>query len=156
MRKEEFVMRGQTASRNTGASPPVLGEEILNFSGFKPGYAYKLTEFNLYPSTNVISQNAELCGSITAGKAAIDPTNPNFNNDALIATSCLFHGPNHEEITTTLSVVNDTFLVTQNLILAVRDSQNNPINWECRFKPVKMAKAEETVANYKQFTISDE
>ena len=147
MRKDEFVMRGQTVSQ---------GSEVLNFSGFKPGYAYKLTEFSLYPSTNIISQNAELCGTITAAKVAEDPTNPNFNNEGLIGTSCLFHGPNHEEITTTLSIVDDTFLVTQNLILAVRDSQNNPINWECRFKPVKMAKAEETVANYKQFTISDE
>ena len=147
MRKDEFVMRGQTAN---------AGEEVLNFSGFKPGYAYKLTEFSLYPSTNIISQNAELCGTITAAKVAEDPTNPKFNNEGLIGTSCLFHGPNHEEITTTLSIVDDTFLVTQNLILAVRDSQNNPINWECKFQPVKLAKAEEAVANYKQFTISDE
>ena len=146
MRKDEFVMRGQTASQ---------GSEVLNFSGFKPGYAYKLKEFSLYPSTNIVSQNAELCGTISAGKVAIDPTNPNFNDDALIASTVLFHGPNHEEITTANSIVNDTFLITQNLILAVRDSQNNPINWECRFQPVKMVKAEEAVTNYKQFLISD-
>ena len=38
----------------------------------------------------------------------------------------------------------------------VANDPNNPINWECKFKPVKLAKAEEAVANYKQFTISDE
>ena len=30
--KKEFVMRGQTASGET---------EVLNFSGYKPGYAYR-------------------------------------------------------------------------------------------------------------------
>ena len=144
--KKEFVMRGQTESQ---------GNDVLNFGGLKDGYAYKITEFSLYPSTNVISQNAELCGTITAGKTEIGPASPDFRDQALIATSCLFHGPNHEEITTKLSVLNDTFPVTQDLILAVRDSQNNPINWQCRFESFKMNKNEEAVVNYNQFTISD-
>ena len=42
--RKEFVMRGKTASGET---------EVLNFSGYKPGYAYRLVEFDLYPSTNI-------------------------------------------------------------------------------------------------------
>ena len=55
-------------------------------------------------------------------------------------------------------VVNDTFLITQNLILMVQDtdpSAGAPINWQCRFKAVKMDGSEEAAANYKQFTIFD-
>jgi len=44
---KEFVMRGQTVS-TAG-----LNTEVLNFSGDKPGYAYRLVEFELYPSTNI-------------------------------------------------------------------------------------------------------
>ncbi len=62
MRKDEFVMRGQTASNGT---------EVLNFSGFKPGYAYKLVEFHLYPSTGLGTDNPVLVGSITATLTAI-------------------------------------------------------------------------------------
>ena len=150
MRTDEFVMRGQT--------PSTSGEntEVLNFSGFKPGYAYKLTEFSLYPSTAVGGNSYELLGTITAGKSAIDPENPNFNDDALIATAKLSESSGGNYVSDIISVINDTFLVTQNLILMVRETGNNlPVNWQCRFKPVKMAKAEEAVANYKQFMISD-
>tara|TARA_Y100000114_G_C11518736_1_gene212460 strand:+ start:25 stop:471 length:447 start_codon:yes stop_codon:yes gene_type:complete len=145
MRTDEFVIRGQTESQGT---------EKLTFSGHKDGYAYRLTEFSLYPSTNINGQNAELAGTITAGKTSIGATSPNFNDDALIATAFLSHTPSHEEITSKISIVNDTFLITQDLILTVRDSQSNPINWQCRFKPVKMSKAEDAVNNYKQFLIS--
>jgi len=37
--KKEFVMRGKTEKGLT---------EVLNFSGYKPGYAYRLTEFELF------------------------------------------------------------------------------------------------------------
>jgi len=147
--KKEFVMRGQTDDGET---------EVLNFSGFKPGMAYKLTEFNLYGTTSLGSVKTEVYGSITAGKVAVDPTNPNFNNEGLIAVTHYndsesdAHGPN------TYSVINDTFLITQNLILMVNDTggSNNPVNWQCRFETVKMSGPEEAVANYKQYTISDE
>ena len=59
MRTDEFVMRGQTASGET---------EILNFSGFKPGYAYKLTEFMILPALALGGAQPEVVGSITAGK----------------------------------------------------------------------------------------
>ena len=55
------------------------------------------------------------------------------------------------------SVINDTFLITQNLILMVKDQSgdDNPINWQCRFESVKLKGSEEAVNNYKQFLISD-
>ena len=150
MRKEEFVMRGQTGSGLT---------EVLNFSGFKPGYAYKLVEFTLYPSTGIGTNNHEMFGAITAGKSAADPQNPNFNDDSLIATAMLSNGViysgSNPKYIDNISVVNDTFLITQNLILIVKDDADLAVNWQCRFKPVKMAKAEEAVANYKQYMISD-
>ena len=143
-------MRGKTASG---------GQEVLNFSGYKPGYAYRLVEFQLYPSTGIGSNHDETSGSITAGKTAVDPTVPNFNDEGLIATSSYFMGAgslypwgvSHQ------TVVNDTFLITQNLILMVTNvNSGTPVNWQCRFVAEKMSGPEEAVANYKQFTISDE
>lgn len=144
--KKEFVMRGQTASGQT---------EMLNFSGHKSGMAYRLTEFSLYPSSSILSSNAELSGTLTAGKTAISATDPDFNEEGLIGTAFVSHTPSHEEIASKIFVINDTYLITQNLILKVQDSQSNPINWQCRFEAVKMGKAEEAVTNYKQFTVSD-
>ena len=147
MRTKEFVMRGKTASDNT---------EILNFSGFKPGYAYKLTHFELYPSVATSSNIGELAGTITAGKISVDPTAPDFTNEGLIAVAALGFRNDGKYYET--SVINDTFLITQNLILRVVDTEaGSPmaVNWQCKFMPVKLAKAEEAVANYKQFMISD-
>jgi len=143
--KKEFVMRGRTASGLT---------EVLNFSGYKPGYAYRLVEFQLYPGAAASTTSHELLGTVTAGKASEDPTAPNFNNEGLIATAYAVlrsdaHGNGID------SIVNDTFLITQNLILMVQDSGNNPINWQCRFKSVKMSGPEEASTNFKQFSISD-
>ena len=147
--KKEFVMRGRTASGLT---------EVLNFSGYKPGYAYRLVEFQLYPGAAASTTSHELLGTVTAGKASEDPTAPNFNNEGLIATAYAVlrsdaHGNGID------SIVNDTFLITQNLILTVMDvySSGSPIdvNWQCRFVAEKMSGPEEAVANYRQFTISD-
>ena len=144
----EFVMRGQTASGET---------ETLNFSGYKPGYAYRLVEFQLWNSQSIGTAKAEQVGTITAGKTAVAPTEPNFNDEGLIAVAALgdnesdAYGPN------AASIINDTFLITQNLILMVQDTggTNNPINWQCRFVAEKMTGPQEAVANYKQFQISD-
>ena len=146
---KEFVMRGQTASGE---------QEVLNFSGFKPGMAYRLTEFQLYPSTNIGGQSSELCGTITAGKTAVAPTDPNFNNEGLIATFVVDHNSGSNYGPEFLGVINDTFLITQNLILMVMDTggAGTPINWQCRFVSEKMSGSEEAVTNYKQFLISDE
>ena len=146
--KKEFVMRGQTASGET---------ETLNFSGYKPGYAYRLVEFKLYPSEPGTT-TYELCGSITAGKSAVSPVSSiDYNNEGLIATSLIaantaaFYAYNNE-------LCNDTFLITQNLILMAQDASggSQAVNWQCRFVAEKMSGPEEAVANYKQFTISDE
>ena len=144
---KEFVMRGQTASGQT---------EILNFSGYKSGYAYRLVEFVLYPSTGMGSANDELMGSITASKTATTPTDPNFNDEGLIgvAYASQYSSPAYPPGDRT--IVNDTFLITQNLILMVQNTDSGtPVNWQCRFVAEKMSGPESAVTNYKQFQISD-
>jgi len=145
---KEFVLRGQTVSGKT---------EVLNFSGDKPGYAYRLVEFSLYPSTGIGSGDSEQVGSITAGKTAVAPTDVNFNDEGLIGTAYLGIDDDHRFPSYYNSVINDTFLITQNLILMVQDtsSAGTPVNWQCRFVAEKMDGSEEAAANYKQFTISD-
>ena len=145
---KEFVMRGQTASGGT---------ETLNFSGYKPGYAYRLVEFQLWNSQSIGTAKAEQVGTITAAKTAEDPVNPNFNNEGLIGVAALGDNESDAYGPTALSIINDTFLITQNLILTVKDTggTNNPVNWQCRFESVKMSGPEEAVTNYKQFMISD-
>ena len=140
-------MRGQTVSG---------GQEVLNFSGFKPGMAYRLTEFLLFPSTATGTTSYEMCGSITAGKTAMAPADQNFNDEGLIG-SAIFLGRVNDDYSS-ISVINDTFLITQNLLLEVRDGggDTNPVNWQCRFETVKMTGPEEAVTNYKQFAISNE
>jgi hypothetical protein len=146
MPQKEFIMRGQTASGLT---------EVLNFGGKEKGYAYRLTEFNLYPSTGVPTSNYELTGSVTAGKTAIAPTDPDFNDEGLLATAFTKTNSDHQYPLTYLSIVNDLFLITQDLILMVQDTGSAPINWQCRFVMEKMTGPEEAATNYKQFTISD-
>ena len=145
--KNEFVLRGQTASGET---------ELLEFGGYKEGYAYRLIEFQLYPSTNIVGTNHEIVGTVTAGKSAVAPTDPNFDDEGLIAVAMfdLSSAPSGPDTT---SIINDTFLITQNLILMVQDgSSADPINWQCRFESVKLTDAQQAVTNYKQFSIFDE
>jgi len=150
--RKEFVMRGQTVStagQNT---------EVLNFGKYKAGYAYRMTEFQIYPSTNLYQTSIELVGAVTAEKTAADPDNPNFNNDGLIATASLSYVDTSSGYPLAgATVINDTFLITQNLILSVGDSGGSatPVNWQCRFESVKMTGPEEAATNFKQFTISD-
>jgi len=153
MPTKEFVMRGKTASGE---------QEVLNF-GSKHGYAYRLVKFQIFPSTGIGSTptgNAELAATVTAAKTYEDPSNPNFNNEGLIActlfttnSSLAYSGDQFP------GIVNDTFLITQNLILAVIDTEAGspqPVNWQCRFKPVKMSDTELANANLRQFHIFDE
>ena len=146
--RKEFVMRGQTVPGNT---------EVLNFSGYKPGYAYRLVEFSIYPSTGIGSGSHEMVASITAGKTAMDPTDVDFNDAGLIG-SVLLNGTTAPRypIGPMIAVINDTFLITQNLLLKVADLGGNAVavNWQCRFVAEKMSGPEEAVANYKQYTIS--
>jgi len=146
---KEFVMRGQTASGLT---------EVLNFSGNTPGYAYRLVEFSLYGSTSLGDTNVEIFGTVTAGKAAVSPTEPNFNDDGLIAVTSYADNSNSAYGPSTASIVNDLFLITQDLILMVfnQDSAGTPVNWQCRFVAEKMNTNEEAVNNFKQYTISND
>jgi len=145
--RKTFVMRGQTASGET---------EVLNFGKYKQGYAYKLTEFQLWPSGPIGGAGDELSGSITAGKTAQDPANPDFDDEGLIGSSIHFIG-GASTGPWVAQIVNDTFIITQNLILMVYNSGGGePVNWQCRFESVKMTGAEEAAVNYKQFAISDE
>jgi len=145
---KEFVMRGQTESGQ---------QEVLNFSGYKPGYAYRLVEFQLYPSTNLGGAANEMCATLTAGKTAQAPTDVNFNDEGLIGTAAFSSQSNNTSNLNHLSVINNMFLITQNLILMVQETGGNSyaVNWQCRFVAEKMSGPEEAVANYKQFTISD-
>jgi len=146
---KEFVMRGQTASGLT---------EVLNFSGNTPGYAYRITEFEIFPSNNIGGVSYELAGTVTAAKVFEDPSNPNFNNEGLIATA-MMGALNNFQSGTMHTIVDDTFLITQDLILAVVDTQTGspmPVNWQCRFVAEKLVNGEEALANYNQFTISND
>jgi len=149
--KDEFVMRGQTASGGT---------ETLNFGGHKDGYGFLLTEFVLYPSTNIGGQSYELAATVTAAKALEDPSNPNFNNEGLIGVAKEVQVDNPSYASgVPYSIVNDTFVITQDLILAVIDTQvGSPmaVNWQCRFRPVKLDTAKQALTNYRQFMIFDE
>jgi len=149
---KEFVMRGQTASGT---------QEVLNFSGYKPGYAYRMTEFSIYPSTSSGTgwPNFELAATVTAAKTYEDPENPNFNNEGLIACIFFQNQASSRHTIESTPVINDTFLITQNLILAVIDTEAGApmaVNWQCKFVAVKMNNAEEAAANFKQFSIFDE
>lgn len=147
--RKEFVMRGTTDS---------AGTEILNFGKYKQGYAYRMTEFVLYPSTNIGVQAYELCATVTAAKVPETPDNPRFHNEGLIATALMTGHNNPAYSHESVSVVNDTFIITQNLVLAVLDTYPGspmPVNWQCRFESVKMSGPEEAAVNYKQFSISN-
>jgi len=145
---KEFVMRGKTAKGET---------ETLNFSGYKPGYAYRLIEFKLFPTIMGLQSTADshIAGVITAGKTALDPNAPDFSIEGCIANALWKNDSNDTHASTQESVINDTFLITQNLLLTVTNVESHDVNWQCRFVKEKMTGPEEAAANYKQFTISD-
>jgi len=143
---KEFIMRGQTASGGT---------EVLNMSGYRPGYGYRLIEFSLFPSTDIGGVDYEMAGAITAGNAAVSAIDPNFNDEGLIANSIIGDSASLPYPHSDHTVINDLFVITQDLILSVRNSDGSgePINWQVRFKEVKLSSSAEAVANFKQYTI---
>jgi len=148
MPTQEFVMQGQTASGTT---------EVLNF-GSKHGYAFRLIGFHLWGSTALGTGKFEGYGTITAGKTAVTPTDPDFSNQGLIGVSSLQDHQDDAYGPTEGFVINDTYLITQNIILMVQDTGGSdyPVNWQCRFKPVKMSETEMANANLRQFHVFDE
>jgi len=146
---EELIMRGQTVSG---------GQETLNFGGRTPGYGFHLTQFQLYPSAAIASSSGELLETITADDIGEDPANPNFNHPGLIGTYFVrIESQYTSERAINYSVINDLFVVTQDLILMVQDASagSQAINWQCKFKKVKLSSSAEAVANFNQFTIYD-
>jgi hypothetical protein len=144
---KEFIMRGKTISGGT---------EVLEFGHqARPGYGYQLRELVLYPSSALGTDQHELVGTITADTVAVSPVEPDFNSDGLIATAYYQATANKDSYPGGYSVVNDLFVITQDLHLMVQDTGGNshPINWQCRFEEIKLTQAAESVANYNQFTI---
>jgi len=129
-------------------------QEILNFSGLTPGYAYQITEFSLYPTTTLLQQAYEIAGALTAASTAEDPANPNFNHPGLIAVKLLADSGS-QPFQPDVGIINDLFYITQDLILLVQDTHNPTINWQCKFRKVKLSLSAEAVANFNQFTIYD-
>jgi len=150
---KEFVMRGQTASGLT---------HTMNFSGHKGDYGFRLVEFQLWPSTNIGGVAMELAASLTAAKVFEDPSNPNFDNEGLIGVAYFpmtSIGAGNSGVNNLITLVNDTFVITQDLILAVVDSvagSPTAVNWQCKFMPVKLSSTEAALTNYRQFSIFDE
>ena len=88
----------------------MVSTEVLNFGKYKQGTAYRITELSLYPGTNIGSTNNELLATITAGKTAITPTDPDFNNEALIGVAQYRDNSNDaNQNMPSSSVLNDTF-----------------------------------------------
>jgi len=146
---KEFVMRGQTASGLT---------HTMNFSGHKGDYGFRLVELELWPSTGMGSTTHELAATLTAAKTYEDPSNPNFNNEGLIGTAVNVRDDGQRSVYMA-SIVNNTFIITQDIILAVIDTHAGspmPVNWQCKFLPVKLSSAEAALTNYRQFSIFDE
>ena len=151
MPTEEFVMRGQTASGGT---------EVLNF-GSKHGYGFQLVGFTVYPSlwdSTSGSAQAECVGSLTAGKTAAAAIDVDFKDEGLIGSAYFWQYYGASAMPGAGSVINDTFIITQNLILMVQDNQSSaqPVNWQCRFKPIEMTETERANANLRQFHVFEE
>ena len=147
---KEFVLRGQTASGLT---------HTMNFSGHKGDYGFRLIDFKLWPSTDIGTKNGELSATLTAAKTYEDPSNPNFDNEGLIGTSLFIVNLYPEYGNHSKTLINDTFIVTQDLILAVVATFAGApmaVNWQCKFMPVKLSSTEAALTNYRQFSIFDE
>jgi len=144
---EDLIMRGQTVSG---------GQETLNFGGRTPGYGYQITELSIYPSLSLGTSNVELFASVTANDIGMDPLNVNFDSPGLIATSNYSTTYTGAYSSDRATVINDLFIITQDLILMTTDTEGgDPINWQCRFRKVKLSSSAEAVANFNQFTIYD-
>jgi len=146
--RKKFVMQGQLASS---------GEKVLRLSGISDGYGYIIDSFQISASTNLGSVGAECFATITRAKVAMDPINPNWSAEGLVATATAYSYGLAVPGNLVTSMINDTAVLTQDLILSARETDNaNPINYLIKFKSVKMTGPEEAATNFKQFTISDE
>jgi len=150
---EEFIIKGQTV---TG------GEEVLNFGGRTKGYGFKLTRFELWAASAIGTTAQELVGSVTADKTSMDPINPDFDSPGLLAVAYFpmtSVSAGNSGVNNLISVIDDSFVITQDLILAVADTVSGStlsINWLCKFEKVNLSASAEAVANFNQFSIFDD
>ena len=87
----------------------------------------------------------------------LGPNDIDFSNQALIAVSMVSYNTTALDGQIIHSIIDDTFMVTQDLKLMVSNPHNSePVNWQCRFKPVKMTETEMANANLRQFHVFDE
>jgi len=147
--KDDFVVRGKSGKG-------VANAQTINFSGHKEGYGFRIIEFQLYQSAMPPVSDAQICAIITAGKAALDPLTPDFSNEGCIATSLLDNDAADHYPPGLVTVINDTFIITQDIILTCDNREAHDINWQIKFRPVKMSDTEQALTNYRQFTIFDE
>ena len=144
---EEIIMRGNFTAAQGYAN------KKLSFTGLKPGFAYNLIEFQLYPSTSIGAQSAEMAGCISCGGNNIDAANIDFNLDEIIATCAFWANGSVPNNPTNYSVINDLFIITQDLNINTFDSQATNVNWQVKFKEVKLSASAEAVANINQYAI---
>jgi len=148
MPADELIMRGQTTAD---------ASETLNFGGRTPGYGYRLVEFRIWPSTSIHATTYEMTGCVTASKTAANPESPNFDEPGLIGNAWISDDGGAHYPMTYNSLVNDLFVITQDLILSVKEGSGSDyaVNWHCKFEKVKLSGSAEAVANFNQFTIFD-
>jgi hypothetical protein len=142
---EDLIMRGQNTSPTRTAK--------LNFTGRTPGYGYQITEFVLYPSTNIGDTAQEFCGALTASSTLEDASNPNFDNHGLIATFAGQATAQKDSMPGGYAVLNELFVITQDLLLNTFSPEGVSVNWQCRFKKVKLSSSAEAVANFNQYSL---
>ena len=147
---EEIIMRGNfTASKGTAANK-------LSFTGVKEGFAYNIIEFQLFPSISIGAQSAEMAGVISCAGNSHDASNINFNLDEIIATSAFSANGSVPNNPTNYSVINNLYAITQDLIINTFDSQNQNVNWQVKFKKIKLSGPAQAAANYKQYSIQND
>jgi len=149
---EEIILRGKTASDQY---------ETLNFGTLAKDVAFQLVSFELFPSIDAVLAGGDLNlrGAITRGKTTnFTSTAPDFNQPGLIANSLFRFGNANTETVYSVSVVDDLAYITQDLQLHVKDvgSSASAINWQAKFRKIKLSKSAKAVANYDQYTIFDE
>jgi len=149
--RKQFVIRGRldgTVSK---------GIKTIRISGKETGYAFRIVDFQLYPATDIGGSQLEACASIARGSTPLDPVNPNFDDQALVAVAkySIPTGPEHGVMT--YSVINDLVNLTQDLTIYARDTGggDRAINFQIKFKSVKLTPSAEATANYQSFTIND-
>ena len=144
---KEFIMRGKTAG--DGSS------EVLNFGGLTPGIGYQLIEFQVIAAADISGTHWEITASVTADNSAADSTIPDFTQDGLIGT--VYQKNNHglEYPLANLTIINDLYVITQDCIIQTVDTIGGEVNWQLKFREVKLSSSAEAVANYKQFTVFD-